>query len=191
MSSRDSDPPLDRKSFLTKGLLSLVEPFVQAIADKTRRLRRSFLRPPGAVAEPFFLQVCSRCDDCIDSCPHNAIRRAGPKYGRAEGTPVIWPWKTPCHLCEDLPCIVSCQTEALLSLNRHDVSMGVASIDRETCYAWQGQPCEYCHDSCPFPGEAIRIEEKRPRVVDSRCVGCGLCEYYCPVNPAAITVVPS
>ena len=188
MSSSKHEPPLDRKTFLTKGLLFLVEPFLQAVAGKSRRLRQPFLRPPGAVAEPFFMQLCTRCDDCITACPHEAIRRAGLEYGRAKDTPVIEPWKAPCHLCEDLPCIAACPTEALMALDRREVSMGVARIDRRECFAWQSQPCEYCHDFCPFPGEAIRMEEGRPRVEESRCTGCGLCEYYCPVIPAAITV---
>jgi ferredoxin len=40
-------------------------------------------------------------------------------------------------------------------------------------------------------GETVAVQ--RPRVVRDRCIGCGICEYKCPVNgEAAIRVyVPS
>jgi ferredoxin len=32
---------------------------------------------------------------------------------------------------------------------------------------------------------------KLPSVVASRCIGCGICEYYCPVNNGAAIRVRS
>lgn len=58
---------------------------------------------------------------------------------------------------------------------------------------------------CPVPQKAIilttvqvndgkggKIELQRPGVVKQRCIGCGLCEYKCPVSgQAAIRVEPN
>jgi ferredoxin len=55
---------------------------------------------------------------------------------------------------------------------------------------------------CPLPEKAIQLEEmqvweadntsitvKMPHVLRERCIGCGICEYKCPVNgEAAIRV---
>ena len=47
------------------------------------------------------------------------------------------------------------------------------------CLAWQGSFCSTCSERCPVEG-AISIESGRPRVVESRCNGCGLCVQVCP-----------
>ena len=64
--------------------------------------------------------------------------------------------------------------------------------------------CTVCHDTCPLPPaeRAILLEKaevvddlgqkwevQRPRVVEELCIGCGICEYNCPVaGQAAIRV---
>jgi NAD-dependent dihydropyrimidine dehydrogenase PreA subunit len=69
--------------------------------------------------------------------------------------------------------------------------MGLAELDRERCYAFQGIVCRTCLDACPLQGEAIRQDDElRPEVTD-RCVGCGLCEWRCPAEGSAIRVRPA
>lgn len=36
-----------------------------------------YLRPPGALAEPAFLDACTRCGDCIRACPAQCITVRG------------------------------------------------------------------------------------------------------------------
>jgi ferredoxin-type protein NapG len=57
--------------------------------------------------------------------------------------------------------------------------------------------CDLCARECPIKG-AITIEQvfapdgsqRKSPVVHEPCVGCGVCEMICPVEPAAIVVEP-
>jgi ferredoxin len=60
----------------------------------------------------------------------------------------------------------------------------------------KGSKCGNCADKCPTG--AIQIiplnpdDEKShymPVVNESRCIGCGACEYYCPVRPLSAIYV--
>ena len=97
--------------------------------------------------------------------------------------------------------------------------IGRAYIDRNTCIPWaEGRDCLVCEELCPTPDKAIIFETgtvggqgssgvqgggagqgtganaegaivKLPYVVPERCIGCGICEYKCPVaNEVAIRV---
>lgn len=62
--------------------------------------------------------------------------------------------------------------------------------------------CIVCQEMCPIPDKAVVLETaevtradgttaviQRPQVLRDRCIGCGICEYKCPVNgEAAIRV---
>jgi len=78
-----------------------------------------------------------------------------------------------------------------------------AEVDR-----WKAQPiadhaydvgiCDLCVQTCPIEG-AIALEplsadpadKRRTPVVKASCVGCGVCEMMCPVEPVAIQVTVS
>ncbi len=83
--------------------------------------------------------------------------------------------------------------------------LGRAYIDRNRCIPWADhRPCIVCEEMRPVPEKAIVLEEatvtdaagqpvtvQQPRVVEERCIGCGICEYKCPVSgEAAIRVFP-
>ncbi len=73
-------------------------------------------------------------------------------------------------------------------------------------YKWKVNPdsyrkevCQLCADKCPIGPGAIDIEEKKDiktgktyqsPVVKAGCTGCGVCEMVCPVEPAAIVIIP-
>jgi len=81
--------------------------------------------------------------------------------------------------------------------------LGEAVVDRNRCLPWaQGIPCIVCEEMCPIPEKAIRVENvpittdtgetitlQRPYVLQDLCIGCGICEYQCPMGgDAAIRV---
>jgi ferredoxin len=60
----------------------------------------------------------------------------------------------------------------------------------QLCLAWQGSFCSTCSERCPAEG-AIVVELGRPRVVEERCNGCGLCVQVCPAPLNALEFLPS
>lgn len=149
------------------------------------------LRPPGALDEDGMAETCMRCGACINVCPRRAIKKLGPEYGVRAGTPFIVPREAPCVVCDGLQCTTVCPSGALRPVERpEDVRMGRAEIVASRCLPHQGQPCRICVDRCPLPGALVLDDKGLPRVTDA-CTGCGLCEYYCPTEPAAILVRPT
>ncbi len=193
------DIAVERRGFIKKTLLmagkAAVEFHKGINPDQKKAVvirRKDFsLRPPGAVVEVTFLELCTRCDDCINACPPKSIKKSSKKG--MEGTPVILPREEPCVLCNDLHCIKACTTGALISVERESVSMGVARIEKKKCFAWDGQNCQFCSAKCPFPGEALYLDDFRPVIREEKCTGCGLCEQACAAinNSAPIRVIPS
>lgn len=153
------------------------------------RHARSFpvLRPPGAVEEEQFLNGCTRCNACIEVCPHDSIILAPERFRRAAGTPMIDPVRQPCRMCEDTPCISACEPGVL----RRDVPlrMGVARISPITCLAHQGSFCTVCSEQCPVVG-AIEVVAGKPRIVEEECTGCGVCQHACPAPENAVLLMP-
>ena len=147
----------------------------------------TLIRPPGAIAETEFLATCIRCGKCAQICPQKAIAIGRGDLGMAIGTPYLVPRNAPCDLC--LKCILVCTSGALRQVEKSQVRMGLAEINRETCLAWQGVECKICYTSCPFYNRAIRLEDHERPVVDKTvCVGCGICEHVCIAEPPAISV---
>ena len=149
-------------------------------------VRTDWLRPPGAADEALFLERCTKCGDCAKVCPYGSIT-----FHPQNGTPVIFADQIPCYLCEDIPCIAACATEALLPVEgREQIRMGLAVVSHGVCTAGQG--CHACASKCPTDALSMDFDTQRLVVTTERCVGCGLCEQVCrTVNDrVAIRVTP-
>ena len=172
--------------------------------------RPGLIRPPGAQDEGRFLARCLRCSECMKACPTSGLQPTLAEAG-LEGlwTPVLRSrlgyCDYACHACGQV-----CPSGAIppLSLPRkREQVIGLAVIDKDRCLPWAADtPCIVCQEMCPVPDKAIVLEGDRlvtrpdggksriarPKVVASRCIGCGICEYKCPVEgTSAIVIVPT
>jgi polyferredoxin len=85
------------------------------------------------------------------------------------------------------------------------IRLGTAFYDRGRCLPWAlATECIVCEEWCPVSPKAIYVEEaqvidsagvvktlKQPRIDPSRCVGCGACEYACPLQDHPAVYVTS
>ena len=173
------------------------------IAAKTSRnghtkTSSSFLiRPPGAVAEDEFVDKCLRCSECMKVCPTGGLQPAITEAG-IEGlwTPILVPRIGECtQNCNS--CAKVCPSEAIKKFEvpeKRHIYLGTAVIDRSKCIVWNAEKkCMVCDEYCSY--DAIYGNEVdgviRPFVNTNKCVGCGICESACPIQPQAAIRVHS
>lgn len=176
-------------------------------SDSSRREVDAFLvRPPGAREEADFLTRCVRCGQCMKACPTSGLQPSILQSG-LDGlwTPVLVSRIGPC-LFDCTTCGNVCPTSAIKPLEleiKRQTIIGTAYIDQKRCMPWaDGRSCIVCEEMCPVSPKAVLLDEvdvvrgdgehatvKRPRIVRQRCIGCGICEYKCPLpNESAIRV---
>ncbi len=181
------DRNVGRKEFFREGPLSIIRAFMQGVQEPRARdnsylAEAPLIRPPGAAPEVDFLNICDGGGACAKSCPADAILMV-PREGDSGGF----------SLYLSAACMKACPSGALTLVPRELIRMGRAKLDFDECLAWSGldEMCSYCVDRCPMGTDALRMEEKEGRrgpAVEAGCVGCGVCEYHCPVFPAAIRI---
>jgi ferredoxin-type protein NapF len=142
--------------------------------------RPAALRPPWALAEAAFLQVCTRCTDCQPVCPTGIISNSDSGY------PVLDFRRGECSFCA--ACVDACSTGALQGAPTQPPWSLRASIG-ERCLATQQIECRICGDQC-LAG-AIRFVPRvggvsLPVVDTSRCTGCAACFAPCPTEAIRI-----
>ena len=171
-----------------------------ALLRTDQYLRRDLphlLRPPGA-KENDLLSKCIRCGECVRVCPTGVLHPSVTEAG-VEGfwTPVLIARAGFCqYFCN--ACGQACPVEAIPPLpleEKQQQIIGAAYVDKNRCIAWSDhQECLVCEEMCPLPEKAITVDYSEfsggaPVVDRTRCIGCGTCEYKCPVNgEAAIRV---
>lgn len=203
-------PNMSRRS----AMMAAAAGFVALPIVRTAHASRSpVVRPPGARREMEFLARCIRCGACMKICPNNALQPSLTEAGLAGfWSPMLTPQVGYCEP-DCVRCTEVCPTGAISHLTRDQkgwqaaatsapLRVGLAVYDRTRCLPWaSGSECAVCVEWCPVSPKAIYLEAatpndsvdkwtaaKRPIVDPVRCVGCGACEYACPLDVAAVRI---
>ena len=200
---RDYDPT--RRQLLGVLGASVAGVALAGVEPVRARQAATMLRPPGADAADFGA-LCVRCGACVRICPTQGLQ---PSLFEGGVQNVLTPRLVPrlgycgfaCNACGQV-----CPTGAIPPLGlegKRRAVIGLASINQHRCLPWAYNiPCIVCEEACPLAEKAIRLEEvqvvdatgeqvllQRPRVNQELCIGCGICEFQCPVGgEAAIRV---
>ncbi len=200
--------PARREALLALGSAAAAVALFRSDALAARQ-SPTLLRPPGAPDvndDLVVLTRCTRCSECIRACPTGGLQPAVLDAGlEGLGSPLLMPRLGYCdYSCN--ACGQVCPVQAIPPLSLEEKRtrvIGLASIDQNRCLPWSSDtPCIVCEEMCPLPKKAVELEEastlapdgtpvtlQRPHVLRELCIGCGICEYKCPVTgQAAIRV---
>jgi polyferredoxin len=209
---------LSRRAFVGSSLAGAAALPILRLDYQRKSLYPWIIRPPGVDDERKFLVECLRCGECMKVCLKNALHPT-LLDGGAEGlwTPKLVPrvgyCEFNCTLCGEV-----CPSGAIPELTReekHKAKIGMAYFDKNRCIPWVAYErwtekgewakefvCAVCEEHCPTPEKAIQFSDvtvqtaegprtfRRPVVVEEECIGCGICEFTCPIDgPAAVKVI--
>lgn len=153
-------------------------------------LRKNAISPPGSKSFDRFISKCTACSLCVDSCPTQVLQPSFLEYGflgmlqpRMDNNAGFCNFD--CTICSDV-----CPTGAILPLRmeeKHLVQIGKAKFIEDNCIVkTQKTDCGACSEHCPTKAvHMIPYEGKLfiPEMREEYCVGCGACEFACPVIP--------
>ncbi|MBN2116637.1 MAG: 4Fe-4S binding protein [Anaerolineales bacterium] len=197
---QEYDP--DRRQILTTFGLTVVALALSRTDSLAKREPPFLIRPPGAREvndDVLGMSKCIRCSECIRACPTNALQPSVFEAGiEGFGAPVLIPRLGYCDFSCNV-CGQVCPVQAIPPLSLEEKQqqvIGKAYIDESRCIAWSDhQDCIVCEEMCPVAEKAIQLEEKEvwgkdntlvtvklPHVLRELCIGCGICEYKCPLN---------
>ncbi|MEW6456559.1 MAG: 4Fe-4S dicluster domain-containing protein [Acidobacteriota bacterium] len=197
----------EKRKLIFTGMAGVVlAPFFK-ISSAVKNADPSLIRPPGAVKEEEFVKKCIKCSECIKVCPTNGLHPSLFEGGfETLWTPKLVPkigyCEYNCYLCSQV-----CPTDAIEKITmekKKKIHIGTAFVDKDRCLPFSfGINCIVCEEHCPTSPKAIKMVEeevttkdgkkimKVPVVIPEECIGCGICEYKCPVRDLAAIRITS
>jgi ferredoxin len=147
--------------------------------------------PPGASTKSHFERHCTSCGLCISKCPTGVMRPSFTDKGLAEFMQPLLDYSR--NFCEYgcTVCSRVCPTSALSPLKREAkqlLSIGEVHFIQSRCIVeTEKTACGACAEVCPTNAVTMIPYAKGltiPFTDLSLCIGCGACEYQCPVRPS-------
>ncbi|MDR2836426.1 MAG: 4Fe-4S binding protein [Bacteroidales bacterium] len=174
------------KTFANKKLVNVVN----QIDNKKEYNLLQPITPPGSRSIEHFNKKCTSCHLCVSKCPQKVLKPAFKEYG-IEGImqPVMKFDKGFCNFDCTL-CSEVCPNGAIKKITKeekHLTQVGKVVFILENCVVYtNGTSCGACSEHCPT--QAVKMKPYKdgltiPTINKDICVGCGGCEYICPVRP--------
>jgi formate hydrogenlyase subunit 6/NADH:ubiquinone oxidoreductase subunit I len=189
-----------KRRFLTTGIVTAVVVPAAIIEDRVNSLtgndgkesyeRQHPILPPGSIDTKNMLKHCTSCHLCISKCPSRVLKPAFLEYGLAGMMqPTMYFEKGFCNF-DCTVCSEVCPNGAIKQLTKDEKHLnqgGHVVFSREICIVQTEETnCGACSEHCPT--QAVTMVPYKdsltiPQINVEICVGCGGCEFICPVRP--------
>lgn len=139
---------------------------------------------------------CYLCMKCPPVCPSGALTTDIMDIAKEQAIQEIMKAEGGDDKAKTDKMVMAKATAAGNIATMSEANMGQAYILQDRCHNHNGGiMCWTCYDRCPLRGKAIVLEGGFTPAVTEACVGCGICQYVCPVMATgalekAIFVVP-
>ncbi len=146
--------------------------------------------PPGSLGIRHFKEYCTACHLCISVCPTHVLQPSFLEYGFTGMMIPHMDFHTSYCNYECTKCGEVCPTGAILSLTTEAKKLtqtGRVKFIIDNCVVHTNHTaCGSCSEHCPT--QAVRMVPFKdgltiPETHPGYCVGCGACEFACPVRP--------
>ena len=137
------------------------------------------IRPPWAKDEALFIDLCSRCGDCITACPEGIISTGSGKF------PTVDFRQGECTFCHQ--CAEVCQHDAF---HKNTGPWNIVANIKDNCLSKIGVICQSCAEVCDHRAIKFKLQVGGVPSISldtQQCTGCGACIHTCPKN--AITPI--
>ncbi len=167
----------------------ITEEQIPALTRKVRYERLNPVLPPGASSLQRYTSICTGCQLCVANCPNRVLGSFGNGVGALQ--PSLSFERGYCRV-NCVTCSNICPTGAIRPVTvgeKSAIQIGRAVIERKRCIRHsENIECTTCSRNCP--AGAINVIQmsngsKDIAIDTERCIGCGACEYFCPVRPTA------
>ena len=206
---QESHEGMERRSFIATASMiaasaavakaqdKLTDGGLAPIVEKEVLHRDTEIVPPGAVGLDHLTSHCTGCQLCVSACPNKVLRPSSdlmtlmqPRSSYEKGF-----CRPECTRCSEV-----CPAGAIKKITREEkssIQIGHAVWDGGLCLPMtDGVTCGNCSRHCPTGAismVAVDPEDENgpqfPVVDESKCIGCGACEYVCPARPVSAIYV--
>ncbi|MDR0724428.1 MAG: 4Fe-4S dicluster domain-containing protein [Prevotellaceae bacterium] len=195
----DAKHPVDegKRRFLTTGVIAavaapaaIVEDEINSLTGNDKYVRQHPVLPPGSISVENMLAHCTSCHLCVSKCPSRVLKPAFMEYGLAGMMqPMMYFEKGFCNF-DCTICSEVCPNGAIKPLTKDEKHLnqgGQVVFTRDICIVQTEETnCGACSEHCPT--QAVTMIPYKdgltiPHINVEICIGCGGCEFICPVRP--------
>jgi len=198
---RSDKPVRGRRGFLSAGLWLAGGAGLAALArasapPQNQRpteipvIRTHPVAPPGAGSIQDLHGACTACQLCVSACPTGVLQPALLSYGARGFLNPHLAFELAYCTFECTRCGEVCPTHAIRPLSgevKKTTRIGTARFIEDNCVVVaEKTACGACAEHCPSRAVSMVPYQDGltiPELQTAWCIGCGACEYACPVRP--------